>query len=79
MGTDTCKLLDTAAASLKEAASDTVAAPGKTYPGLGSRLARQLQVLCLGLDIATIRDATLDIWSAGARDTLTPVYVLLGL
>ena len=77
MGADTCKLLDTAAASLKEAASDTVAAPGKTYPGLGSRLARQLQVLCL--DIATIRDATLDIWSAGARDTLTPVYVLLGL
>ena len=77
MGTDTCKLLDTAAASLKEAASDTVAAPGKTYPGLGSRLARQLQVL--SLDIATIRDATLDIWSAGARDTLTPVYVLLGL
>ena len=77
MGTDTCKLLDTAAASLKEAASDTVAAPGKTYPGLGSRMARQLQVL--SLDIATIRDATLDIWSAGARDTLTHVYVLLGL
>ena len=77
MGTDTCKLLDTAAASLKEAASDTVAAPGKTYPGLGSRVARQLQVP--SLDIATIRDATLDIWSAGARDTLTPVYVLLGL
>ena len=77
MGTDTCKLLDTAAASLKEAASDTVAAPGKTYPGLGSRVARQLQVL--SLDIATIRDATLDIWSAGARDTLTHVYVLLGL
>ena len=77
MGTDTCKLLDTAAASLKQAASDTVAAPGKTYPGLGSRVARQLQVL--SLDIATIRDATLDIWSAGARDTLTPVYVLLGL
>ena len=77
MGTDTCKLLDTAAASLKEAASDTVAAPGKTYPGLGSRVARQLQVL--SLDIATIRDATLDMWSAGARDTLTHVYVLLGL
>ena len=77
MGTDTCKLLDTAAASLKQAASDTVAAPGKTYPGLGSRVARQLQVL--SLDIATIRDATLDIWSAGARDTLTHVYVLLGL
>ena len=76
MGTDTCKLLDTAAASLKEDASDTVAAPGKTYPGLGSRVARQLQVL--SLDIATIRDATLDIWSAG-RDTLTHVYVLLGL
>ena len=77
MGTDTCKLLDTAAASLKEAASDTVAAPGKTYPGLGSRVARQLQVL--SLDIATIRDATLDTWSVGARDTLTHVYVLLGL
>ena len=70
MGTDTCKLLDTAAASLKQAASDTVAAPGKTYPGLGSRVARQLQVL--SLDIATIRDATLD-------TPLTRVYVLPGL
>lgn len=70
MGTDTCKLLDTAAASLKQAASDTVAAPGKTYPGLGSRVARQLQVL--SLDIATIRDATLD-------TPVTHVYVLPGL
>ena len=70
MGTDTCKQLDTAAASLKQAASDTVAAPGKTYPGLGSRVARQLQVL--SLDIATIRDATLD-------TPLTRVYVLPGL